>query len=58
MMRVRGYSLAEAKQIVHSSDGWADQRVAHEEFHERLARALVRSAVVEGECLQAVDWDL
>lgn len=40
MMRVRGWSLAEAKQIVHNSDTWADQRAAHEEFHEQLARTL------------------
>jgi hypothetical protein len=40
MMRVRGYSLAEAKRIVHSSDTWADQRAAHEEVHEQLAHAL------------------
>ena len=40
MTRARGYSLAEAKQLVHGSDTWADQRAANDEFHEQLARGL------------------
>lgn len=36
---ISGNGLAEAKNLVHFSDGWSDVNEQDEEFHARLARA-------------------
>jgi hypothetical protein len=41
-----GCSLAEAKEIVHTSRAWADLREDTERFHASVERALVRHAVL------------
>ena len=39
MAEISGNGLAEAKNLVHFSDGWSDVNEQDEEFHARLARA-------------------
>lgn len=36
MMRLTGVSLAEAKQVVHTSEVWSDRRAMHDAFHHGL----------------------
>ncbi|WP_370943429.1 hypothetical protein AB5J62_30600 [Amycolatopsis sp. cg5] len=38
-----GSTLAEAKQVVHFSEAWADTREASEQLHESLHKNLSRS---------------
>ncbi|MFC4858674.1 polymorphic toxin-type HINT domain-containing protein [Actinophytocola glycyrrhizae] len=40
LIRVLGIPLVEAREIVHLSKTWSDQRAVHDEFHEILAHAL------------------
>ena len=40
LRKLTNVSLAEAKQIVHFSQTWADLREAHDRFHDTLERAL------------------
>jgi ribosomal protein L7/L12 len=40
LMCAAGISLAEAKQLVHASPTWADQREAAEALHKQLYQAL------------------
>jgi hypothetical protein len=35
-MRLTGVSLAEAKQVVHTSEAWSDRRAMHDAFHRGL----------------------
>lgn len=40
LIRVQGLSLVEAREAVHTSETWSDQREKHDEFHELLAQTL------------------
>ncbi|GAB3444137.1 hypothetical protein [Actinophytocola sediminis] len=48
MIKSCGHSLAEAKQVVHNSETWADGREGNERFHENLIRALEGDDVTNG----------
>lgn len=43
VMSLKSYPLAQAKELVHFSDTWADTREEHEELHERIVRDLTKS---------------
>lgn len=47
LVRVLGIPLVEAREAVHLSKTWSDQRAVHDDFHELLAQALETGEILD-----------